>query len=382
MAAVPLSTFEATPLSQASAAMLARVQAIAQGPLAALVDEIDRKGTYPAQILRDLGKAGLYRAQSGLVGAPDLVSVIKGVQEVSKVCGATGFMVWCQAACALYMECSDNPALHGAALELHLDGETLGGTALSNPMKAMTGIEPMLLKAEQTEDGYTVNGTLPWVSNLGRDHYFGGAATVYENGQPMRDIMFMAPCDAPGITLKDCPSFAGMEGTGTWAVRFTDFKVTRDNLITDRVPEFLDRIRPAFILLQVGLGLGVTQGAIDTMWAVEQQLGHVNQFLQDRPAELQAEMDALSARTYTLAQLVSDGAKPTRLDVLDVRAHASELALRAAQSALLHQGARGYLLSSSVQRRVRESHFVAIVTPALKHLRREMAKQSAQEMPA
>jgi hypothetical protein len=37
-----------------------------------------------------------------------------------------------------------------------------------------------------------VNGTLPWVSNLGEDHYFGGAATVYE-GQPTRD-MFMVPC--------------------------------------------------------------------------------------------------------------------------------------------------------------------------------------------
>jgi alkylation response protein AidB-like acyl-CoA dehydrogenase len=54
------------------------------------------------------------------------------------------------------------------------------------------------------------------------------------------------------------------------------------------------------------------------------------------------------------------------------RAHASELVLRSAQSALLHQGARGYLMSSDVQRRVRESHFVAIVTPAIKHLRKEM----------
>jgi alkylation response protein AidB-like acyl-CoA dehydrogenase len=55
-----------------------------------------------------------------------------------------------------------------------------------------------------------------------------------------------------------------------------------------------------------------------------------------------------------------------------VRAHVSELVLRSAQSALLHQGARGYLMSSDVQRRVRESHFVAIVTPAIKHLRKEM----------
>jgi len=35
-----------------------------------------------------------------------------------------------------------------------------------------------------------------------------------------------------------------------------------------------------------------------------------------------------------------------------------------------------------VQRRVRESHFVAIVSPAIKHLRKEMARLSAMELPA
>lgn len=382
MSAVVLCNSNSSPASQESVAMLAKVKAIAQGPLAAIVDEIDRKGTYPAQVLRDLGKAGLYRAQTTLDDGPDFVSALKGVAEVSKICGATGFMVWCQAACTLYMERSGNPAFEGETFKRHVNGETLGGTALSNPMKAMTGIEPMLLKAERSGDGYIVNGALPWVSNLGTDHYFGGAATVWEDEKPLFDIMFMVPCQGEGIELRECPSFAGMEGTGTWAVRFTNFKVTKQTLIADQVPAFLDKVRPAFILLQVGMGIGVTQGAIDTMWAVEQQLGHVNQFLHDRPAELQAELDALIARTHALAQLVSDGKTPSKLDVLDVRAHASELSLRAAQSALLHQGARGYLLSSSVQRRVRESHFVAIVTPALKQLRREMAKQSAQEMPS
>ena len=55
-----------------------------------------------------------------------------------------------------------------------------------------------------------------------------------------------------------------------------------------------------------------------------------------------------------------------------------ELALRATQSALLHQGARGYLMSSAPQRRIREAHFVAIVTPAIKHLRWEMARLSRE----
>ena len=364
------------------ATMLEAVRAIASGPLAAMVDEIDRAGTYPEAIMRALGKAGAYRAQTSLDGNPDFVAAIQAIREVSRVCGATGFMVGCQAACTLYMEQSGNPTLAGEALMRHVNGDKLGGTSLSNPMKAMTGIENMLLKAERVDCGYVVTGTLPWVSNLGRDHYFGAAATVMGETGTSHEVMFMVPCNDPAIELRECPSFAGMEGTGTWGVRFTDFIVGADRVIADPVRPFLDKVRASFILLQVGMGLGVTQGAIDTMWDVEQQLGHVNQFLEDRPPNLQAELDALTERTFALARMTSEGVKAPLLDVLDVRAHASELALRSAQSALLHQGARGYLLSSPVQRRVRESHFVAIVTPALKHLRREMAKLSSPVLPA
>jgi hypothetical protein len=48
----------------------------------------------------------------------------------------------------------------------------------------------------------------------------------------------------------------------------------------------------------------------------------------------------------------------------------------------LHQGARGYMMNTAPQRRIREAHFVAIVTPAIKHLRWEMARLSKQVLPA
>ena len=118
------------------------------------------------------------------------------------------------------------------------------------------------------------------------------------------------------------------------------------------------------------------------MWTVERQLEYVNEFLDDRPDDLQAELDELTARIMELAETPFGTDKAFLIDVLDARSHASELALRAAQSALLHQGERGYLMTSEVQRRVRESHFVAIVTPAIKHLRKEIARLSAEELPA
>ncbi|ABE50441.1 acyl-CoA dehydrogenase family protein [Methylobacillus flagellatus] len=361
--------------------MLHAVMQIARTSLADMVEDIDRRGTYPETVLKQLGEAGAYDCRDQEAGSVNLQATMKAIAAVSEVCAATGFMMWCHAACGLYMDHSNNPALKGVALQNHLQGKTLGGTALSNPMKAMAGIEKMLLKAQKVDGGYLINGTLPWVSNLGKEHYFGAIAIV-QSEQGERELMFMGHCNGQGIELKDCPSFAGMEGTGTWALRFKDAFINDSEVIAENVPAFLNKIRASFILLQCGMGWGVTQSSINEIWNVEQQLGHVNEFLEDRPLALQAELDALKSRTLELAATPYETDKQYLIDVLDVRAHASELALRAAQSAVLHTGARGYLMSSPVQRKVRESHFVAIVTPALKHLRREMARLSKMEQPS
>ena len=368
----------------AGTGLIAAVRALADGPLAELADDIDRRGIYPKSILQRLGELGALKAHMAEgERAGDYGLAIQAMAEVSRVCGATGFMVWCHEVCGVYMEQSGNPALMGERLLRHGRGDALGATGMSNPMKTFAGIETLLLHARRVEGGFLVSGTLPWVSNLGPEHYYGAVADLEgAAGAPGGEVMFIVHCGGPGVELRTCPSFSAMEGTNTWGVRLADYFVTAKDVIADPVRPFIGRIRAAFILLQTGMGLGVAQGAIDSMWKVERQLGHVNEFLEDRPADLQAELDALTARIMALACTPFGMEREFLIDVLDARAHASELALRAAQSALLHQGARGYLMSSDVQRRVRESHFVAIVTPAIKHLRKEIARLSAEEQPA
>lgn len=377
---LPRELTQATPAN----ALLAAVREVAQGPLAAVVESIDRTGYYPRAELQQLAALGAMSAHlDGDAGPGDFGLSIRAMAEASRVCGATGFMMWCQAVCGLYMQQSGNPALNGEALMAHVRGDTLGGTALSNPMKSYAQIESLLLKATPVEGGYIVTGSLPWVSNLGPDHSCGAIAAVVNGDEHIgREVMFLLRCDAPGVELRECPSFSAMEGTGTYALRLKDHFIGADDVIADAAKPFIARIRAAFVMLQCGMAVGVTQGAIDSIWEVEAQLGHVNQFLEDRPDALQAELDALTARVMKLAETPYNPSVEFFIDVLDARAHGAELSLRAAQSALLHQGARGYLMSSAVQRRVRESHFVAIVTPAIKHLRKEIARLSAEVMPA
>ena len=135
-------------------------------------------------------------------------------------------------------------------------GARLGGTGMSNPMKAYAGIEPLLLKARRVDGGWCINGTLPWVSNLGPDHYFGAIAAVQVDGACAgRELMFMLRCDAPGVTLRACPEFSGMEGTGTYSVHCKDLFVGSDDVVADPAKPYIARIRGGFVLLQCGIAL-------------------------------------------------------------------------------------------------------------------------------
>lgn len=360
-------------------AVLAETTAIAEGPLSAAAAAIDH-GAYPLDIMGQLGSAGALGVHLDRHGARIGLS-LAAMQAASRSCGATGFLMWCHDVCGLYFEQSANPALAGAVLDDHVAGRTFGGTALSNPMKAFAGIEPILLRARRVPGGYRVSGMLPWVSHIGPGQYCGAIAGVLGAGEAIsHEIMFLLRCDR--AELRPCPQFSGMEGTSTWGVRLDEYFVGRDDLIADPARPFIGRIRGAFILLQCGMGLGVVEGSLDAMLSVEETLGHVNQFLDDRPDRIAAELAELRARVMRLAETPYDGATDYLIDVLDVRAQTSELALRASQSALLHQGARGYMMSAPPQRRIREAHFVAIVTPAIKHLRWEMARLSREVLPS
>jgi hypothetical protein len=350
-------------------------RSIVTASLAPLAEAIDRQGLYPRDVLQHLASAGACSSHLRLHGEPgDLGLSIQLIAEIARVCGSTGFVAWCQAACGLYLEESGNPFLQGEWLRRHIRGEGLGGTGLSNPIKSYAGIERLLLRAIPDGQGYLLRGSLPWVSHLLPDGYCGViAAVVQEGGTPAGgEVMVLLPASAPGVELVPCPAFSALEGTSTFALRLDDVRVGPEWVLARDAADFIRSIRPSFVLLQCGLALGVIQGAIDSIRAVAGPPGHVNRYLDDQPESLTAEWEGLQARVLDLARTPHSHDPSYRLAVLEARAQGSELSLRAAQAALLHQGARGYLASSAVQRRIRESQFVAIVTPALKQLRKEI----------
>ena len=344
------------------------VAAIARKDLAPLAPDIDSGKVYPADLLRRFGDAGAWGShRPNNHGAADLRCAIQSMAAIGEVCGATAFMAWCQNTLAWYAFNSPNPALASFADDVAA-GRVLGGTGLSNPMKSFFAIEKLKLRGRRVEGGYVVRGALPWVSNLGRDHFFG---TIFEvEDRPGAIVMFLADCSDPGITLQPCKPFLAMDGTGTYGVQFRDVFVPDALILADPAGPFVKKIRAGFILLQAGMAIGLIRDCIAIMKEVDGSLGHVNRFLPQQPTDFLEVLSDLEGETMQLARDPFNADDGYWRAVVALRLQAGDASVAAAHAAMLHCGARGYLKSHRAQRRLREAYFVAIVTPATKQLRK------------
>ena len=343
---------------------------------------IDLEGEYPEDFLRAYGIhggfAGVVPYEYGGHGL-GISHTIRNMAKVGETCLSTAFTIWCQTACARYIALSENIAAKRRWLPDLASGKRLGGTGLSNTFKSACQIERYLLTAKRVEGGYEINGTLPWVSNLGKDHLFVTGCPVDEDG---RLVFFVVDCQQDNFRLLDGAHFTALEGTRTLACQFKGTFIEDSAVLAhpDHSASFLSRIQPGMILAQLGMGIGLVRDCIRLIEQAGKTHAHINCHERDQADELNDALQRAEEEVFRLAGRLDVGPDCSELpsiltEVLKIRLTGGELTLQAAQAAMLHLGAKGYIRTSAAQRRLREAYFVAIVTPSLKHLRREIKKR-------
>ena len=326
------------------------------------VRRIDLDGFYPESFLREYGAAGAYRP----VSTPgQLGKAIENCSLAGQVCGSTAFSIWCHNTCLWYLSNTENFYLRDRYLENVADATQLGATGLSNPVKSFFGIEKIKLHGEKTSSGYRVKGSLPWVSNLLEGHVFGGIFKTSE-----RHVFALFDTNDPNVRLSPAGPFAALKGTATNAVRFLDAEIPEEMILASDAKAFLGKVKAGFILLQLGIGLGLMEGAINDMRIANKRLLHTNLYLPEGPDVFADQLAELKQRTMDLSidPIASAEDNDQFLKVLRLRLDAAEITRKTTYSSFLHQGSSGYLERGSGQRRVREGMFFDILSPSVKHL--------------
>jgi alkylation response protein AidB-like acyl-CoA dehydrogenase len=331
-----------------------------------IVRKVDEEAYYPAAFFRSIGEAGLLDRQ-GALEADVLQSGLRLVEETSQTCMTTGFALWCHLAAMIYIRSSDNVFLRQDVLPRLESGALRGGTGLSNPLKSQDGLEKLCLKAKRVSGGYIVSGQLPFVSNVGRDAWFGIIATTEEGEK----IMALVDGGAERLTLKERRDFLGLNGCATCTCTFRDVFVPDAWLISEQADEFVEQVRALFLLYQIPLGFGVTAAAIHQIERSRHKQSECNQYLPVQAEDLEQRLQSLRAQAYQMAE--EDNLPARWMELLQTRRDTTLLTSEAVHTAMVHHGGSGYLRSSDSARRLRESYFLVNLTPTVKHLEKALS---------
>ncbi|EZH66618.1 hypothetical protein DH09_11910 [Bacillaceae bacterium JMAK1] len=330
-----------------------------------LVQEIDLEGFYPKQILQGLGEQGCFSSSNHQSYLQSVQQEVDTVRLVSKYCMTTGFIAWCHLAAITYVRHTKNESLKKRLLAPLESGEVLGGTGLSNPMKNYANLEPLHLKARRVDGGYEVTGTLPSVSNLGEDHWFGAVAKV-ENED--RNVMIFVECRGERLDLKEKKDYVGINGSATYAVRFLDLFVPTEQVLAEDADAFIKTIRPYFLVYQIPLGFGVTEASIASSESALKKQNGCNAYMEEQPDQVKRD---LAHQQERLAEQFQN--EPLIWEsLLPIRKASAEDAVKAAHMTMLHVGGPAYLRKSHPARRLREAYFLVNLTPTIRHLDKMM----------
>lgn len=341
------------------------LQTLINEKLKPFVKKIDEKAYYPDDYLYALGRSGCFNSQKS-----DPKEQIKQelflIEKTSEVCMTTAFCLWCHIACLTYLRHTENLWLKQRMKKKLETGQIFGATGLSNPMKYYSQLEKLHLKAEPVEsDGYLMNGILPYVSNLAADHWFGSVAQTSSD----REIMVFVPTNIQGLTLKKQQNFVGVNESATYRCKFENVFIPNEYVISPHAQNFIDQIRPLFILYQVPIGIGVIKAAIQGIQKVKSKQNGCNFFLKSQANTLDKKVNILQQELEKIIEH-KDFSLPT---IVKLRLQTAYDALEAAEANMLHYGSAGYIQGSEPYRKLKEAYFYANLTPTIRHLEKLIA---------
>ncbi|MFG1424812.1 acyl-CoA dehydrogenase family protein [Roseixanthobacter glucoisosaccharinicivorans] len=331
----------------------------------------DKALLLPALAASGLAGAGVPQALGG--GGGSVVDGVRAIAEVSSRSLAAGFVLWGHRTYIEYLLQSPNAGLSERLIAPLLAGEVAGATGLSNAMKFLAGLEGLQVMARKSGAGFSLDGKLPWVTNLRPEGFHVAAAVASaEGGAP---FVASLASNAAGLERSADLDLIALRGTNTAAVTLANVAISEADILHSDARPWLPRVRPAFLGLQIGMSIGLARRALKE---AGDHIADAGRHVLSAPiAELSAAIDAQENALFE--GLASGSFAEKAAPLFKIRIALAELANASVGLELQASGGRAYLSGAGrdFARRWREAAFLPIITPSLVQLKAALADHAA-----
>ncbi|WP_381562033.1 acyl-CoA dehydrogenase family protein [Streptomyces eurythermus] len=355
--------------TEEAADLLGLVRDIAAGELAPRVAEFEESHTFPREIVRTLGKAGLlslpYPEEYGGGGQPYEV-YLQALEEIAYHWFGVAEAVNVHNLACFGTAAYGTRAQREELLPGMLGGELLGAYCLSEP-EAGSDAAALTTRAVREDDGYRISGTKAWVTHAGHADFY----TVFTRtgGPGARGLScLVVPGGAPGMVVHEPERKLGVWSNPTAQMSFDGVRVPAGRLIGREGKGFLIAMG-ALDCGRLGIAacaVGIAQAAADyaVRYAKERrQFGQrilsfqgVGFLLADMATQIAA------ARALTLAAArLKDAGRPYSLEAAKAKLFATDVAMKVTTDAVQVLGGAGYVRDHPVERWMREAKLLQIV---------------------
>jgi short-chain 2-methylacyl-CoA dehydrogenase len=348
------------------------VREFAEGEVAPVAAELDRRKAFPYEIVRQLGELNLMGIPFPLQyggGGGDTLAYALAVEELTRVDSSVAITVCAHTSLGtqpIYLFGSE--AQKREWLPRLCSGEVLGAFGLTEP-EAGSDAGNTRTRAQLREGEWVIDGAKQFITNAGTD--ISGLVCITavtgadEDAKEISNII--VPNGAPGYEQGEPYRKMGWNASDTRPLTFSECSVPEENLLGARGAGF----RQFLHILDVGrigvaaMGVGLAQGALEQALAYAKErraFGRpISKFgaIQAKLADMATEIEAARLLVWKAAR-EKDAGRNFTLTAAQAKLKTGRLAVRCAEEAVQIHGGYGYIEEYPVCRFYRDAKILTI----------------------
>jgi alkylation response protein AidB-like acyl-CoA dehydrogenase len=323
---------------------------------ASVVQQLFEQGLMGIEIPEEYGGAGM-----------NFTSAIIGIEELARADPSVSVLVdvhntLCNTAIIKY----GSEALKQKWLP-KLATNTVASFCLSEPVSGSDAFA-MATRAEETADGFKINGSKMWITNSKEADFF----IVFANLDPSKGYRgitaFIVEKGTSGFSIAKKEKKLGIRASSTCVLNFDDVVIPKENLLGERGQGYkyaislLNEGRIGIAAQMTGLALGSFENAVKYVWNDRKQFGSlVGEFqgMQHQIAQSYTEIAAARALVYNASRKKEAGEDFVR-DAAMAKLYASQVAGRVSGLAVEWMGGMGFVREGLAEKFWRDSKIGAI----------------------